>query len=231
MPKFKAALHNHTSDDPKDPIKHSADELCDLAIKEGYKIVAITCHNKVTKIPKRDDILVIPGTEQEIAMRHIVILNAKPEAEKIFTYKALRAYKKKHPESLIMAAHPYFPGPNIFNDTIRKNIDCFDAVELSWWYTKWLNFNKRGEKLAKKFNLPFIATPDTHNLRFFGTNLCEIDAKELTIESVIQALKTGKFKNITHPVSIWTMLAMPFIALKDKTWLAKETLIRWLRNR
>lgn len=158
-------------------------------------------------------------------MRHILILNATKEAEKIRTFKALRKYKKAHPESLIMANHPYFPGPNMFHDLFKKNIDCFDAIELSWWYSKLINLNRRGKRLAKKHKLPFIGTSDTHHLRWFEKTYCEINTPELTKKSILEALKKGQFKNITKPVPTWEMLLlMPFIVVRDKTWLLKEKL-------
>jgi len=228
--KLRASLHNHTSSDRTDPIPYSNKELIDHAAKQGFRILAITCHNKwvgskkLIDYAKSKGILLIPGTEQSIKMRHIIILNSTPQAEKIHTFEALRKYKKDHPNCFIIAAHPFFLGPNTWHNLIGKNIDCFDGIELSWWYSKFFNLNKRGKALAKKHHLPFIGTSDTHNIKWHGITHCEIAAKESSIEAVFKALKKGRFRNITKPVSIWQMLLMPLIGLRDKAWFIKERL-------
>ncbi len=232
-----ASLHNHTGSDPIDPIPYSEEDFIDHAAKDGFKIVAITCHNKhvvtkkLIKYAKEKGILLIPGIEKSIKRRHIVILNSTRESEDIKTFADLKKYKENHPECFIFPAHPYFPSLNIFKDEIEPNIDCFDGIELSWWYSKLINFNKKGEKLAKKYDLPFIGTSDTHFLHLHGKTYCQIDAKELSTKSVLEALRKGDFKNITKPIPIWRMTLIPFIILKDKAWLLKKSLIRLIRGK
>lgn len=236
--KFLASFHNHTSSDPRDPITYSDKDLIDHAAKEGMKILAITCHNrwigseKLINYARQKGILLLRGTEQEVTpTRHVVILNAEKSAENIRTFEELRKYKKEHPGCFILSAHTYFPGFNMFHDLITKNMDCFDGIELSWWYSEFINFNKRGQALAKKYNLPFIGTSDTHSLKNFGKTHCEIEAEKLESKSVIKALKQGKIENITSPIPTWKMLIlMPLIVIRDKTWLLKETLLNKIKR-
>jgi len=231
-----ASLHNHTSADPIDPIQYSDKDLIDHAKKDGFKILAITCHNKTTvtkeaiAYAKEQGLLLIPGVEQTIEHRHIVILNAAKEADTVKTFKSLREYKGKHPECFIFAAHPYFPSPNFFHDKIEPNIDCIDGLELSWWYSKLIDFNKKGRRIAKKHNLPFIGTSDTHSIHLHGKTYCQISATSLTLEAVIEALRKGNFKNFTKPISTWQMAMTPLIVLKDKAWLIKQTLLKLFRG-
>lgn len=237
MTYLKASFHNHTNSEKKDPVRYSERELIDHAAQKGFKILAITCHNQWTHskelaaYAKEKGILLIPGTEQSIRMRHILILNAQKEAEKIRTFEALRKYKIAHPESFIIAAHPYFPGPNMFHDLIEKNIDCFDGIEFSWWYSKLINLNKRGGKLSEKCNLPFIGNSDTHIIGWFGKTHCEVEIDRLSTESVLEALRKGHFRNITKPIHTWEMLfLMPFIVIRDKLWLLKETVEKFAQK-
>ncbi|EKD47778.1 MAG: hypothetical protein ACD_65C00292G0005 [uncultured bacterium] len=232
--KFLTSLHNHTSSDPHDPITYSDKELINHAAKKGVKVLAITCHNhyvgseELTNYARGKGILLIHGTEQSVTpTRHVVILNATKSAENIHTFAALRTYKKEYSDCFILSAHTYFPGLNMFNDLVQKNIDCFDGIECSWWYSKLINFNKRGQALAKKHNLPFIGTSDTHSLKNFGKTHCEIYAKKLELKAILKALKQGNIKNLTVPIPTWEMLIlMPFIVIRDKTWLLKESLIK-----
>ena len=158
-------------------------------------------------------------------------MNATKEAEKIHNFKELKIYKKSHPESFIIAAHPYFPGLNMINDLIGKNIDCFDGVEFSWWHSALLDFNKKGEQLAIKNDIPFIGTSDTHNLKYFGITYCEIDTTILSIENIFEALRENKFKNSSKTLKTWQMFLMPFIAIRDKLWLTKETCKKFARTK
>lgn len=171
---------------------------------------------------KSKGILLISGIEISIRNRHIVILNATPESEKIHNFNQLKKYKKEHPECFIITAHPYFPGLNLINDLIAKNIDCFDGIELSWWYSPIINFNKKALKLSREKNLPFIGTSDTHRLKTFGITHCEIQTATLSTENVFESLRQKRFKNISTPLKTWQLPAMPFIALRDKLWFAKE---------
>lgn len=230
MTYYRASLHNHTNSDPQDPIRYSDKELIDHAAKEGFKILAITCHNKwigskeLIDYAEKKGVLLIPGVEKTIQRRHISILNCTEEAEKIHTFKALKEYKQKHPDCFIIANHPYFPGFNMFKDMLKRHVDCLDAVEFSWWYSKWLDFNKRGKKLSQKHTLPFIGTSDTHHIKWFGITHCEINTEKLEAKEIIKALHEHKFRNTTEPISILRMFLMPFVALRDKSWLLKEKL-------
>jgi hypothetical protein len=232
-----ASLHNHTNSDPNDPIRYSDKELIDHAHEKNFQILAITCHGKwigsldLIAYAKSKNILLLPGVEISIRNRHIVILNATQEAEKIRNFKELKEYKKSHPESFIIAAHPYFPGLNMINDMIEKNISCFDGIEFSWWHSDLIDFNKKGERLAKKNNLPFIGTSDTHNMKNFGITYCEIETSILSTENIFEALRENKLKNISKTLKTWQMFLMPFIAIRDKLWLTKETWKKFARTK
>ncbi len=218
---IKASFHNHTSSDPNDPIRYSNEDLIDRAAEQGFGILSITCHNKfvfsekLRSYAQEKNILLIPGIEISIRNRHVLILGATQETEKIHSFKYLRKYRNEHPECFIMANHPYFPGLNMFHDLVLKNIDCFDAVELSWWYSRLLNFNRR----AKKLNLPMVGTSDTHFMKFHGITHCEIETAGKNQKAIFASIRARKFRNVTRPISIWLMMLMPFIAIRDKTWL------------
>jgi len=229
---IKASFHNHTSSDPHDPIRYSDKELIDHAHKKGFEILAITCHNKwmgsqdLIKYAKTKGIILIPGIEISIKNRHVVILNATSESEKIRNFDDLRKYKKTHKECFIISAHPYFPGLNMIKDLISKNTDCFDGIEFSWWYSPLIDFNKKGLRLAQEKKLPFIGTSDTHRLKTFGITYCDLEIKEHSIENIFEALRNNRFKNISIPLKTWQLLAMPFISARDNLWFAKESLKR-----
>ena len=125
-------------------------------------------------------------------------MNCDKDVESVRTFEDLKKYKEIHPEIFIFAAHPYFHH-NSLNGELEKWIAIFDGIELSWFYTRWFDWNKKGKTIAEKYNLPFIATSDTHILDFLNDSYILIDVEEKTVEMVIKALRQKKFKNISSP--------------------------------
>lgn len=204
--KLKANLHFHTDDDPCDShIKYNFYEGIDAAAKLGFEVIALTCHQKLVYpdayqvYAEKNGILLIPGVERNIEKRHVVILNPTPEIERVSNFPALKEYKKNHPECLILAPHPYFYGFFSLKNKLEENIELFDAVEFSWFYSKWFNRNKKGEVVAKKHNLPWLATSDTHFLETLDKSYAVLEVKEKTVAAVLEAVRNKKFTNISSP--------------------------------
>ena len=97
---LKCQLHTHTAGDALDYIPYSPKELIKKAAQLDYKVLAITCHNKVIfnkplkKFAEKHGILLIPGIELDIGKKHILALNVNKEIENVKTFKDLRKYKK-----------------------------------------------------------------------------------------------------------------------------------------
>lgn len=212
--KLKTNLHFHTADDPEDLISYSFFEGIDQAAKLGFEVIALTCHNRFVNLESyhtyaaKNNILIIPGIERTILGKHVLILNASKDTESIADFKDLKNYKSGHPESLIIAVHPYFPESHCLNDELEKNINLFDAVEFSWFYSKNINFNVRAEKLAKKYNLPFIATSDTHNLKFLNTSYTLIGTEAKTVPAILNAIRQKRFQNVSTPRKFWSEIVL-----------------------
>lgn len=203
---YKINLHTHTNEDPQDFVNYSTYECLDTASSLGFGAIALTCHDRFINKSEYSDyaarkgILLIPGIEQTIEKRHIIILNCGEDIEKIKSFDRLREYKKSHPEIFIIAVHPCFPGNySIKEKELILHREIFDAVEYSWFYTKHVNFSKRGMKLAKKLNLPCIATSDTRDLSIINVSYLLIDVREKTAASIFEAIRSGAFTNISAP--------------------------------
>ncbi len=213
--KIKTNLHFHTADDPADPIYYSTKEGIDKAVSLGFGALAITCHQKFAwtkeyfEYAKSKGLVFIPGIEIYVgetmaeSRHHVLVLNATPEVESVRTFEALALYKKEHPEAFVVAAHPYFYGNICLKELLEKYISLFDGVELSWFYSRWFNRNIKGKATAEKHKLPFIATSDTHYFDFLDTNYCTVEAEEATAESILVAIRAGKFENTTSPRNFW----------------------------
>jgi len=213
--KLKTNLHFHTADDPDHKIEYSLREAIDYSASIGFSVLAITCHNyfawtkSYAKYAEEKGILLIPGIEIGIERGkvskegyHLLILGCQKDAENIQTFDDVRKYKKKHPEIFIIAPHPFFPGSFSLKKELEKNIDIIDAIEQSWFYSKWFNKNKKAKKIAEKYKLPYISTSDTHFLDFMNRHFATLNTKEQTQEAVFEALRQKNFKNTTKANSL-----------------------------
>lgn len=177
MKPLKVQFHVHTAQDPVDRPKHTAEQMLDFAAEKNYDVVSITHHDQfffneeIKAYAEKLGILLIPGIEKTIARRHVLIINATKEAEQINTFYDLAKYRKKHPECLIIAAHPYYPRGFCLQEKLLENINLFDAIEYSWFFTEKLNqFNKKAEQVAKLHRKAFLGTSDNHILPYFDQN-------------------------------------------------------------
>lgn len=230
--KIKTNFHFHTHDDPRDTVEYTMEEGIDRAAIYGFGAVAVTCHQKFAwtkeyaKYAESRNILLIPGIEvymDEVKGtwgKHVLILNAAKEAENVRTFQELAEYKRAHPESFVIAPHPYFYGNFSLHEFLEKYIHLFDAVEHSWFYSRFFNRNKKGRAVAEKYNLPFIATSDTHFFDFLNTDYAIIDAEEKTPEAIFEALRKRKFMNVTARKSFF----------KDMVWKEGKFIFQRKRN-
>jgi len=207
---FKVNLHFHTADDPRDAVTYTLQQGVDRAAELGFHVLALSCHERVVfseryvRYAQSRGILLISGVERDIEGRHVVILNTDRSAEEISTLEELAHYRFSHPEAFIFAPHPYFPGDSSLMDLFEPHIDLFDAVESSWFYSKYFNpFNQKAERIARAHRLPIINTSDTHDLRWLDTNYILIDAEEKTPASLFKAIRAGRFRNVSTPRSFF----------------------------
>lgn len=229
---LKANLHMHTSEDPEDShLSYSVYGAVDFAKKCNFDVLALTCHQKFVykkehgEYASQKGILLIPGIEIAIKgkrlhffKKHTVVLNCDEGAENIDTFQKLADYKKSHPQSFIIAAHPFFWPKSFSEKELRSNINLFDAIEFCWYYAREINFNKKAEKMAEEYKKPFIATSDTHFLQYLEKNYALIEAEKKDIASVLSAIKQGKFQNKSSPLKITKLISYQFMAIAKIFW-------------
>jgi predicted metal-dependent phosphoesterase TrpH len=205
---IKVQLHIHIKGDPIDRIPYNWKTLIDHAHEKNFRVLSFTCHKhivfplKAKKYAQSLGILLIKGIEIEIRKKHVIILNPTKQAEHIRTFKDLKKYKAAHPQILIMAPHPFHPGPVSLKKNLEKHIDLFDALEFSFYYTGLKNPNLKTQALAKKQGLPLIGTSDCHILKYFNHTYTTIETTEpLTTKNLIKAIKENKVQIHTTSLS------------------------------
>ena len=156
---LKADLHLHSGEDQFDVLYYSAYELMDRCAALEFRVIAITNHIIFTykkawrEYAAERGMLLLPGVEASIRGKHVVILNAEEEANKLHSFADLAAYKKSH-DVFIIAPHPFAWSPICLRDKLYHHADLFDAVEIHNFYTKLINPNRHAIKFAEKFVLP-----------------------------------------------------------------------------
>jgi len=214
MSKLKCQFHCHTRQDPVDSIRHSERELIDRASKLGYGALAISCHNVVIfnddlrKYAEKKRVLLIPAIEKSIEKKHVLILNADVNAQKIKTFEDLRKYKILKKDCFVIAPHPFYPALTSLGSKFEKNIGLFDAVEYSWFHSKKTNkYNEKAVKTAEKHGLPVIATSDNHILPYLDHSYSLLDA-DRNIKSIFDAIKNKRITIVSHDLPLWRMLGI-----------------------
>lgn len=218
---LKVNLHFHSGEDPRDFIPYSFYEGVDCAAAKGFDALALTCHQKFVfkeefqEYGKKRRILIIPGIELSLEKwKHVVVLNCKKDIEDVSGFNALRVYKKRNPRIFVLAPHPFFPTNVALKKSLRENIDLFDAIEMSWFWTQKTDFNKKAREAALKYDKPYLATSDTHSLKYLDRAYALVDAKEKNAEAIFEAIKNNKFKNFSLPLKKRELLKAEALILR-----------------
>jgi predicted metal-dependent phosphoesterase TrpH len=208
--KLKVDFHTHTSDDPKDYIDFSSEQLIDRAAALGFDALAITNHFIVTFNPDLQKraaergLLLIPGTELTLSNSHVIIVN--PDIERDMKMKSLADLATRdNSQSLVIAPHPYYPGRKCLRSKLEKHIAAFDAVEFSFFYSRFINPNRKAVKAAWKHHKPLTGSSDCHNIWQVG-HTCSVVEADKDISSIIAAVKQGKVEVATTPLSLASMI-------------------------
>ncbi|MFQ5828863.1 MAG: PHP-associated domain-containing protein [Candidatus Methylomirabilia bacterium] len=230
---LKADLHLHTREGGEF-IPYGARDLIDRAARDGFQVLSITNHDTVTFSAElaayaRDrGILLIPGIEATVEGRHVLIYNAHVLPARVQTLADLRRHRSA--EWLVAAAHPFFPGLTCLRGRLRKEIDLFDAIEFSHFYTRSIDFNRPAIRLAREFGLPLLGTSDSHLARQFGTTYSLIEA-EPTVASVLSAIRNGKVNVVSQPLTFRQCVGIVMeLTLKGYTEQGKKKLQEALRR-
>jgi predicted metal-dependent phosphoesterase TrpH len=213
---IKADLHIHTLDDPKDALDYSAHELLERARELGFRVLAITLHDAVFDRAEvfadaaSMGILLVPAAEMRLEGADVILLNVAPhEIESLRSFDDLAALRARRGPSLFtIAPHPFYVLGGSIGEKLVERIDCFDAIELCHFWSRFFNPNRRAVEIAERCGKPLIATSDAHRLHAFGSNYTSIPPlAELTVENVIAALRGGELRLANPPCSFIDLMS------------------------
>jgi predicted metal-dependent phosphoesterase TrpH len=193
----KAELHSHCSLDPIDyrVCGYSPERLIATAAGMGYEILAITCHNldvwtrDLAEYAESLGVTLIPGMEVTVeGTRHTLVYNFQTGPENLNTLAKIRS--RRRDDTLVIAPHPYYPTRMCLRQRLERNIEIFDAVEQSGFYTQELDFNRRARRVAGLHNKPIVGNGDVHMLWQLGRTYTWIYSEPGTLP-VLSAVKRG----------------------------------------
>jgi len=228
---IKIDLHIHTLDDPKDALDYSAHELLARARSLGFQVLAITLHDAVFDRAEvftdaaSMGILLIRAAEMRIEGADVILLNVAPEEiESLRTLNDLAALRgRRGPSLFTIAPHPFYVLGGSIGERLVERIDCFDAIELCHFWSRFFNPNRRAVEIAERFRKPLIATSDAHRLPAFGSNYTSIPRpEELTVESVITTLRRGPLRVTNPPCSFIDLMSTIYFVFVAHPWRRKK---------
>ena len=215
----KADLHLHTAEDPLDEIDYTAIQLIDHAAEEGFRVLAVTLHDKVFDEPAafahahERGILLIPAAELRIEGADTVLLNVTAaDAATIRTFDDLRRLRAARGKGLLVfAPHPFYRMGGSIGRRIEQHLDCFDAIEFCHFHVPVFDPNVPAVRLAHRTGKPLLATSDAHRRRFFGQNYSFLglpDGAAPTAEGVFDAIRADRIRRVSPSGGLGRLLAM-----------------------
>ncbi len=205
---LKVDFHIHTGDDPHDRIPYSTRTLVDHAAELGYDALAITLHDRQLDVrplatyAADRGVVLIPGVERTIEGRHVLLLNFSRATEQVRSFADLARLKRSE-SGLVIAPHPFFPGPTALRKKMDRHPELFDAVEYNAMFTASLNFNAAGERWARAHGKPMVGNGDVHRLEQLGTTYSLVEA-DPDPASICAAVAAGRVHVCSRPLSWWT---------------------------
>ena len=228
---IKIDLHIHTLDDPLDALDYSAHELLERARSLGFRVLAITLHDAVFDRAEvfadaaSMGMLLIPAAEMRLEGADVILLNVTAdEVKNLRTFDDLKALRARRGPSLFtIAPHPFYVLGGSIGEKLAERIDCFDAIELCHFWTRLFNPNRRAVEMAERFGKPLIATSDAHQLHAFGSNYTSIPRPaELTVESVIEALRRGPLRLTNPPCGLFDLISTIYFVFVAHPWRRRK---------
>jgi predicted metal-dependent phosphoesterase TrpH len=170
-------------------------------------------------------ILLIPAAEMRLEGADVILLNLAPEEiASLRTLDDLADLRtRRGPSLFIIAPHPFYVLGGSIGERLLERIDCFDAIELCHFWSRFFNPNRRAIETAERVGKPLIATSDAHRLHAFGSNYTSIPRPaELTVENVIAALRGGPLRLTNPPCSFIDLMSTIYFVFIAHPWRRKK---------
>ena len=205
---IKIELHTHTADDPADLIPHSTTDLIERAARLGFGALAITLHDRQLDLRRFEDfardrqVVLIPGIERTIQRKHLLLLNFPGITEQLQSFEDVAILKRDHPAGIIIAPHAFYPGTTCLRrELMDRHAHLFDAVEINYFYTRGIDFNRPARRWAARHGRPLVGNSDLHRLHQMGRTYSLVDAPP-DVDAICGEIRAGRVEVRTAPITM-----------------------------
>lgn len=221
MNRYRVDLHVHTnaSSDGRSSLR----EQIDSARKAGMHAIAVTDHNCCTAVPAQmEGFLVIPGCEVSTACGHVLGLFLEREikfSEELPSgEEAVAAIRAAG--GLAVLAHP-FQQPWRREEDLPKDSDGIEICNARG-DLKRDNANALAAKLASRRAVFTTGGSDAHHADEIGYAYTEIEAEDLSLESLRSALQQKRCRAVLMRRTSYTQKALSqWESARKKTFLRR----------
>ena len=160
-------------------------EMAGLAGRlRGLDGLATTNHDYYRRLGNGAGLPTIPGIEVSTTQGHVLVVGPDPprrtEPKTLTPEETVERAHERDCAAII--AHPFR------NSAVRESEADFDAVELNG---KTPQTWRRAREVASRRGLPLVGGSDAHYPFEVGRAYTQVDADELTPESVVDAIRAG----------------------------------------
>lgn len=211
MALYRVDFHHHVKGDPVDLLGYTVYDLIDAAELHGIHALAVTPHGVVfhhleaQRYASQKGILLIFGVEKRIEGKEVLLLNLLPEEiPPVMTFEDLKRLRNQKGKTLLVVApHPFYPSSSCMGESLDLYGDLFDAIEYAHLHLPCYNPNDRAVEWARAHQKALLSNSDTHSLFMIGRNYSEVEASELSVDLIFEAIRQRKCKPIVHLPSWW----------------------------
>ena len=197
MPSLKLDLHVHTVGSPDAHTR--IEDLPGIIKARGLDGVAVTEHNNFDP-HSFSDVLIVPGVEISSKDGHVIALGIQVRVPAgLSANETITRIHDQHGVAIV--AHPYDPVSKCVKlahlKVMPDAVETMNADALSFYISNWL-----ARRDARRFQLPEVGGSDSHIPESIGDVYTVIDSSSRDLNSVLEAIKSGKVHPEGHATSI-----------------------------
>ena len=192
---YNIDLHTHTTFNQsfKGRVTEQANLriLSRIAALRGLDGIAVTNHNFSRPPRTVNGVVFLPGIEVSTTAGHVLVIGPNPPQS--------TAPRKLSPSEVVEMAHQrgcaaIIPHPHR-KSNVKSSYASFDAVEINGKHPYTADVVR---KLAKERGVPIVGGSDAHLPIEIGNTYTQVNADELTAESVVEAIRSHKVEPVVN---------------------------------
>ena len=121
----------------------------------------------------------------------------------------------------VIAPHPFFKMRCCLEKKLVEHLELFDAIEFSFFYSRWFNLNREAIKLADEKGIPLVGNSDCHILKYFGVCHSLIQVQKPSQEAIFSAILDKNVEIVSKPIFLPKLFAILAQSTAHKRYLRR----------